>query len=124
MTGQLEDLSVAAWRLLLRLEQEFPPTSVVPHGLQIKLHAIVHHLDETVWDVNHHPHLEGRAEATRVPTATARHVSFTLSSTYTVRNADGIRVTRHEVWGPTGHAPLSIRAANTGGEGFVEGDER
>lgn len=123
MTGGLEDLSIAAWKLLLQLEELYPPTSIVPHRLQIKLHAIVHHLDESAWDVDHHPRLEGRTQATFDPNAPPREVSFTLSSTYTVHNADGIRIAGHEMWGPSGHAPLTVHQTKPGAEGDDEGSE-
>jgi hypothetical protein len=92
------------------LEEPFPEVSIVPYPIHVKVHAVLVHEDETLWDVDHHPHLSGRPEATRVGDPDAPDVSFTLRSTYTLYNADAIRVTGHEMRGPEGHRPFRIHS--------------
>ena len=105
-TPRIQRLLVLAWLTLLRRSTEdlalFPDEAVIPHPARLIVFARIIQQDATVWRHGHHPHFNGHIKSVRVDTGDPRDVGVTFEANLTVRNADGMQLTRMEIRGPAG----------------------
>jgi hypothetical protein len=105
LVPRLEDLVLHGWLTILNRHEDqenFPAASVIPYPARLVVKAIIHQRDTSPWQGGVHPHFEGHLTPSRVPTGDDRDVGVTYTSNLTVRNADGMQLTRMEIRGPLG----------------------
>jgi hypothetical protein len=102
----LENLCIAGWKLVLKLDSSFPDESVVPHPISVRVDGVLTQKDESIWSESLHPFLEADFGFTRILGGDDREVTFQMTPKFTVRNTQGFRPTQMGLWGPTGYQAL------------------